>query len=167
MQAAKSTWSGAEWLTNFVVSMTFFGIIGALVGSWFPPSVGLFLFFTSDDFIDWAFGAIGIKLIPHTFGTIFIKSLVLLAAATTLLVYWRDAAPPWLSAELPSGPPPWAVIGGMAMLIAFLSSASSALVKLLMPEIARNSRTWTVARSTIALAIFGVIAVLAYGLRPL
>jgi hypothetical protein len=90
-----------------------------------------------------------------------------LVATTALLVYWRDSAPSWLSAEIPAGPPPWTMIAGAAALIAFLSSASSALIKLLMPEIARDSRSWTIARATIALLIFGVLAILAYALRPL
>lgn len=157
----------AEWFSRFVVNIAFFGLIGALLGSWFPPSVGAFLFVTDDNFIQWAFQAVGIRLIPESFGSVFIKSLILLAATTTLVVYWRDRAPPWLSVELPSGPPPWAMIAGTAALIAFLSTASSSLVELLIPEIARNSRSWSVARATIALAIFGVLALLAYAFRPI
>lgn len=157
----------AQWFAKFILSMAFFGTIGALCGSSFPISLGLFLFFTDETFVVWAFQAVGIRLEPGTLGSEFIKSLVFLVGVAALIAFWKDAAPTWLSSQLPAGSPPWVFIAGIALLISVLSVASAWLVKFLLPEIARGSLTWTVTRAGIALAMFGLVTLFAYGLRPL
>jgi uncharacterized membrane protein YjjB (DUF3815 family) len=52
-------------------------------------------------------------------------------------------------------------------LISLLSSGSAWLVKFLLPEIARNSLTWTITRAGIAIGIFGMFTLFAYAFRPL
>jgi hypothetical protein len=136
--------TAAHWFAKFIICMAFFGAIGALAGSLFPICLGLFLFFTDEDFVQWAFGALGIRLEPDTVGTEFVKSLVFLIGVAALISYWKDAAPAWLASQLPAGAPPWAVIAGIALLISLLSTASAWLMKSLLPEIARNSLSWTI-----------------------
>lgn len=147
----------ARWFARFVLSMAFFGALSALFSSSFPISLGLFLFFTDDDFIEWACRAVGIQLVPDTFGAVFVKTLVFLIAVTVVLACWQDSLPAWL----PGGPPPgaarWAFVGGGALFIAALSSASAALMRIVLPEIRRPSQAWTLTRAVIALLIFGML----------
>ena len=165
--AAESPPAIALWYSRFVLNMAFFGLIGGLVGSWFPLCLGAFLFFTDENFVEWAFQTLGIKLISESFGSVFIKSLIFLIGIAALIAYWKDAAPAWLSSQLPSGSPPWALIAGIALLIGLLSSASAWLMKLMLPEIARNSLTWTVTRGGIALCMFGMVMLFSYALGPM
>jgi hypothetical protein len=147
--------------------MAFFGVVGIFFSSWFPISLGALLFFTDDDFIEWALQSIGIRLVPDTLGSVFIKSFVFLIGWSILLVYWKDSAPEWLSSSLPSGAPPWLLIAGGALLIAVLSTASAAIMTNLLPEIARGSLTWTITRAVIALVMFAMLAIVIYAFRPL
>jgi hypothetical protein len=94
--------TAAHWFAKFIICMAFFGAIGALAGSLFPICLGLFLFFTDEDFVQWAFGALGIRLEPDTVGTEFVKSLVFLIGVAALISYWKDAAPAWLASQLPA-----------------------------------------------------------------
>jgi len=150
-----------------MVSMAFFGAIGALSSSWFPISLGAVLFFTDEEFIEWALQAIGIRLVPDTLGPAFIKTFVFLVGWYGLLAYWRDSAPEWLYSWIPPGAPPWSFVGGAALLIAVLSTASTAVLTYLLPEIARRSLTWKVTRALIAVVIVGVLALFVYAFRPL
>jgi hypothetical protein len=165
--AAESPPAVALWYSRFALNLAFFGLVGALVGSWFPLCLGAFLFFTDENFIESGFQALGIRLIPDSFGSVFIKSLVFLIGIAALIVYWKDAAPAWLSSQLPAGSPPWALIAGIALLIGLLSTASAWLMKLMLPEIARNSLTWTVTRGGFALCMFGMVMLFTYALGPL
>src|SRR5215831_7665834 len=75
---------GARWAAKFILSIVFFGVIGALFSSWFPISLGAVLFFTDEDFIDWALHTVGIRLVPDALGSIFIKMFVFLIGWSTL-----------------------------------------------------------------------------------
>jgi hypothetical protein len=162
-----STTPGARWAGRFIVCMACFGVVGVFFSSWFPISLGAWLFLTDDDFIEWALLRIGIRLVPDTLGSIFIKSFVILIGWSILVAYWKDSAPEWLSSSIPAGAPPWLLIAGAALLIAVLSTASAAIMLNLLPEIARGSMTWTITRALIALVMFGMLAVFVYAFRPL
>jgi hypothetical protein len=157
----------ALWYSRLVLNVAFFGLVGALVGSWFPLCLGAFLFFTDENFVEWALRATGIKLIPESFGSVFIKSLIFLVGIAALIAYWKDAAPAWLSSQLPAGSPPWALIAGIALGIGLLSTASGWLMNLMLPEIPGNSLTWTITRGGIALCMFGMVMLFSHALRPL
>lgn len=165
--AAEQPPAVALWYSRFVVHMAFFGLISALVGSWFPLCLGAFLFFTDETFIEWAFHALGIRLVPDSFGSVFIKTLIFLVGIAALIAYWKSAAPSWLSSQLPAGSPPWAMIAGIALLIGLLSTTSGWLMNLMLPEIERNSMTWTVTRGGIALCMFGMVMLFSHALGPL
>jgi hypothetical protein len=162
-----STPPGTLWAGRFIVCMACFGVVGVFFSSWFPISLGALLFFTDEDFIEWAFQSIGIRLVPDTLGSVFIKSFVFLIGWSILLVYWKDSAPEWLSSSLPSGAPPWLLIAGAALLIAGVTTASLAIMTNLLPEIARGSLPWTITRAVIALVMFGMLAIVIYAFRPL
>jgi hypothetical protein len=69
-------WGGKEFASHFILYMVFFGVIGFLLSSWFPIALGLLLFFTDDALIEWVLEKIGIRLVPDTLGSEFIKALV-------------------------------------------------------------------------------------------
>ena len=159
--------AGARWYGRFMVYMLFFGAIGALFSSSFPIKLGAFLFFTDDDFIEWVLESVGIRLVPDSLGRTFIKTFVFLIAWFIIVASWRESAPEWLSSWIPPGAPAWSVAAGAALLIAVLSTASKAIITNLLPEITSPSLTWTITRALIALALFGMLALFAYGMRPL
>jgi hypothetical protein len=123
------------------------GVIGFLSSSWFPVAVGLFLFLTDDDLVEWLLQKIGIRLVPDTLGPEFIKAFVFLLGLWTLLVAWKDSAPAWL---LPWMPPntSWYLIAGGALFCAVLKVVSVAIVKRLLPisgiEIAPSRQSWVI-----------------------
>jgi hypothetical protein len=67
-------WSVVEYVVHFIFFMMFFGVVGYLWSSWFPIALGLFLFFTNDEFIEWTLHKVGIRLVPDTLGPEFIKA---------------------------------------------------------------------------------------------
>lgn len=157
----------ARWTARFVVSMVFFGILSAVFSSRFPICLGVVLFITDEEFVAWAFESFGIRLVPDTVGAIFIKCIVFLIGWSILAASWKDAAPSWLSQQLPPGLPSWSVIAGSALAIAAISVASSALTTTLLPEIKRGSTTWTTTRIVIGLIMCGMLLLFAYAFRPL
>ena len=147
-------WGGSDFVTHFVFLMVVFGLIGFFFSSWFPMALGLFLFFTDDDFIEWLLQKVGIRLVPDTLGAEFIKAFVFLFGLWTLLVSWKDSAPAWL---LPWVPPSasWYVIGAGALLCAVLKIISVAVVRKLLPQFGIE-----IAPGRQSLAILGVLGVL-------
>jgi hypothetical protein len=113
--------------------MIFFGAIGLLVSSWFPVTLGIFLFFTDDEFIEWVLWKVGIRLVPDTLGTEFIKAFVFLFGLSTLLIFWKESAPAWLSPWVPPSAS-WYVIGVGAFGCAALKIISVAIVRKLLPQ---------------------------------
>jgi hypothetical protein len=133
------------YVVRFMSSMIFFGVIGFLFSSWFPVALGIFLFFTDDEFIEWALRKVGIHLVPDTLGPEFIKASVFLFGLWTLLVYWQDSAPAWLSPWLPPSAS-WYFIAAAALGCAVLKVISVTVVRKLLPqfgiEIAPGRQGW-------------------------
>jgi hypothetical protein len=127
--------------------MAIFGIIGFLVSSWFPIALGLFMFFTNDELIEWVLEKVGIRLVPDTLGPEFIKAFVFLFGLWILLASWKASAPEWL---LPWIPPSasWYVIGGAALGCAVLKIISVVVVRGLLPRvgiaIAPGRQSWAI-----------------------
>src|SRR5262249_9504878 len=119
--ASSKRWGGREFVTHFIFLMVCSGVVGAFFSSWFPIALGLFLFFTNDEFIEWVLEKIGIRLLPDTLGAEFIKALVFMLGLAALLAYWRESAPQWLLAWIPPGTPPWSAVGGAALFCAVLN----------------------------------------------
>ena len=138
--------SGGEFASLFVSYTIFFGVIGVLSSSWFPLALGLLLFFPTDAFIEWALAKMGVRVIPDMLGENLIKTSVVIVGWGTLLAYWKQSAPVWLSPWVPA-PPSWSVVGGVAVTIAMLSTVSTAVTRRLLPragiEIARGSLGWS------------------------
>jgi hypothetical protein len=143
-----------EYVVRLIFNLMFFGAIGFWLSSWFPVALGLFLFFTNDDLIEWALCKAGIRLVPDTLGPEFIKAFVFLFGLWLLLAYWKESAPEWL---LPWIPPsaPWYFVGGAAFACAVLKIISVAAVKKLLPqfgiEIAPNRQSLAI------LAVLGML----------
>ena len=112
--AAPSGPGFGEFAGRLIATLVFSGLIGSLVSSRFPTDLGLFLFFTNDDFIEWVFRKFGVRFAPDGLGPELIKCLAFMTAWTVLLARWTDAAPAWLSSWL--GPAqPWSPVAGAAL----------------------------------------------------
>jgi hypothetical protein len=145
--SSPSPWGVTEYVVHFISFMLLFGVTGFLFSSWFPIALGLFLFFTNDEFIGWMLQKVGIRLVPDTLGPEFIKAFVFLFGLWILLVYWKESAPAWLSPWLPPSAS-WYFIGGAAFGCAVLKITSVAVVRKLLPqfgiEIARGRQDWAI-----------------------
>ena len=137
-----------EYVKRFISCMIFFGAIGFLFSSWFPVALGLFLFFTDGEFIDWALRKVGIRLVPDTLGSEFVKALVFVFGSWILITYWKDSAPAWLLPWIPPSDASWYLIGGAALFFAVLQIISVAVVRKLLPrfkiEIAPGRQSWAI-----------------------
>jgi hypothetical protein len=150
------------YLSRFIAYLMIFGVIALFVGSRFPLDLGVFLFVTDDDFIVWALGKIGIRLVPDTIGTNFVRFFVWLIGLAVLLAVWSASAPAWLSSWLPAQPPAgswWWALAGLAAIIAVIETAATAIIKRLLPwlGIARGSLRWTLAEGAIRLVVLGAV----------
>jgi len=156
-------WGGREFVTHFVFLMIVSGVIGFFFLSWFPIALGLFLFFTDDDFIEWLLQKVGIRLVPDTLGPEFIKAFVFLLGLWALLVSWKDSAPAWLTPWIPPSAS-WYLIAGGALFCAVLKIISVAVVRKLLPqfgiEIAPGRQSWAI------LAVLGMLIGLALLVLP-
>jgi len=136
-----------EYVRRLISNLIIFGVIGILFASWFPTALGLFLFFTNDEFIEWVLRTIGIQFVPDTLGPEFIKAFVFLFGLGILLAYWRESAPEWLLTWLPPDAP-WYFIGGAALFCAGLKVISVAVIRKLLPqvgiEIAPDRQGWAI-----------------------
>jgi hypothetical protein len=154
----------AEYVARFVFSTILFGAIGFLFSSWFPVALGVFLFFTNDEFIEWTLQKVGIRFVPDTLGPEFIKAFVFFTGLWMLLAYWQDSAPAWLSPSLPAGIS-WLFIAGAALGCAVLKITSVAIVKKLLPqfgiEIARGRQSWAI---LVVLGVLIALVILAFHL---
>ena len=152
--------SGGEFASLFVSYTIFFGVIGILVASWFPVALGLLLFFPAEGFIAWALAKMGVRVIPDMLGENLIKASVFIAGWGTLLAFWKQSGPVWLSSWVPT-PPSWPVIGGVAVMIAVLSTVSAAVTRRLLPRagitIARDSLAWTTIEFLIGMVMLGLL----------
>lgn len=142
----KSQKSGLEYAKQLFGYAVIFGFIGILFGSWFPPALGAFLFFTDNDFIDWALQRIGIGLTPNSIGAQFVRSFVFLAGLGALIANWKDSLPAWLLPWLPFGMS-WPVTAAMAAGVAVFSLFSAWVTKHLLASVGieRPTRTLTIA----------------------
>jgi hypothetical protein len=133
------------YAVRFTFSMIFFGVIGFLFSSWFPVALGLFFFFTNDEFIEWMLQKVGIRLVPDTLGPEFIKAFVFFTGLWALLIYWKDSAPTWL--ELPPSAS-WSLVASAALFCAVLKLVAVAIVKKMLPpfgiEIAPGRQSWAI-----------------------
>jgi hypothetical protein len=159
--------SGAlHYFVSFVYCMLFFGLIAGMVKSRFPIELGLFVFFTNNDLIAWAFRKVGIQLVSESLGANFISSFVWLTGAAILLLRWKESAPSWLSSIVPPDPPSWYFIAAMAFACALPSTVSTVLVRKLLPQlginVAPDSMTWTIARGFILLGLLGLVLLLGF-----
>lgn len=152
--------SGGEFASLFVSYMIIFGLVGFLLSSWFPVALGLLLFFPTDEFIEWVLAKMGVRVIPDMLGQNLINASVFIAGWGTLLAYWKQSAPVWLSPWVPV-PPSWPVVGGVAVAIAMLSTVSTAVTRRLLPragiEIARGSLGWSTIEFLIGLVMLALL----------
>jgi hypothetical protein len=136
-----------DYVGRLIFNLIFFGVIGILFSSWFPTALGLFLFFTDDEFIEWLLRTIGIRLVPDTPGPEFIKAFVFLYGLWTLLAYWKESAPAWLLPWIPAEAS-WYLIGGAALFWAAIKIIPVAVVRKLLPqvgvEIAPHRQGWAI-----------------------
>jgi hypothetical protein len=155
---------GIEFVVRFIFDMVFFGLIGAFFSSWFPIGLGLFLFFTNDEFIEWVLQKIGIRLVPHTLGSTFIRAFVFFTGLGALLAYWKESVPEWLSPWMPPTAS-WSLIGGVALLVAVATTISTAVIRKLLPrlgiEITPTGLGWATIEALIGLGMLGMLALLA------
>jgi hypothetical protein len=150
----------------FVYCMLFFGLIAGVLKSRFPIELGLFVFFTNNDLIAWAFRKVGIQLAPESLGANFIGAFVWVTGAAILLTRWKESAPAWLTANMPPDPPPWSYIAATAFACALLSTISTVFVRQLLPKvgikIAPDSKTGTMIRGLVGVAILGLMLLLGF-----
>lgn len=151
------------FIAKFVLYMVFFGFIGALASSLFPICLGLFLFFTADDFIEWALETTGIRLVPHAPGPDFIKFFVFAFGWGLLLGSWRDSAPAWLEPLLPPKAP-WPFFAGTALLMAATAAIAAAIAGLVAPRAKDQSAGESLGRRTAKFLICLVVLALLAGL---
>jgi hypothetical protein len=150
------------YVSLFIAYLMVFSVVALFVGSRFPLDLGMFLFFTDDEFIVWVLGKIGIRLVPDTLGTNFVRFFVWLIGLAVLLAVWSASAPAWLSSWLPTQPPPgswWWALAAVAAIIAVVETAATAIIKRLLPRlgIARDSLRWTLAGGAIRLVVLGAV----------
>lgn len=151
----------AVFLAKFIIYMVFFGFIGVLASSLFPVCLGLFLFFTADDFVEWVLETTGIRLVPHAPGPKFIKFFVFTFGWGLLLGSWRDSAPAWLEPLLPPKAP-WPFFARAALLMAATAAIAAAVAGLLAPRAGDRSADEGLGRITAKFLIgLGVLALLA------
>jgi hypothetical protein len=153
---------GRKFLGKFIVYLIFFSILGFFFSSKFPMALGAFLFVTDDEFIAWVLGSSGIRLVPDTLGSNFVKLLAWMIGLTVLLAYWRGSAPTWLSPWLPpsaSWPYIAGVVGSVAAAGALIDTASTAVSRKLLPRagIAPDSLRWTTTAGVIWLVMVGIV----------
>jgi hypothetical protein len=146
------------YVSRFVVYLMFFGLVALFAGSRFPLDLGVFLFFTDDEFIVWVLGRTGIRLVPDTVGTKFVSFFVWLMGLAALLAIWRASAPMWLASWLPP-PAAWWVLALVAGVIVAIDSATTALIKKVLPRfgIARDSLRWILIEGPIRLFVLGAL----------
>src|SRR5262249_41399324 len=118
----RSEWGALEYVVSFVSYMLFFGLIAAFLQTRFPIELGLFLFFTKDELMEWALRKVGIRLVPESLGANFISAFVWLSGASILFARWKGSAPAWLVSLGPPSPPPWYGIAGVAVGCAVLAA---------------------------------------------
>lgn len=149
------------FLAKFIACMLFFGFIGALASSLFPVCLGLFLFLTSDDFVEWALETTGIRFVPHAPGPEFIKFFVFTFGWGLLLGSWRDSAPSWLEPMLPPKAP-WPFFARAALLMAATAAIAAVIAGLLAPRAKDEPTDEGLGRKTAKFLIaLGVLALLA------
>ncbi|MBR0828458.1 hypothetical protein JQ596_23245 [Bradyrhizobium manausense] len=149
------------FLAKFILYMVFFGFIGALASSLFPICLGLLLFFTADDFIEWVLETTGIRLVPHAPGPDFIRFFVFTFGWGLLLGSWRDSAPAWLLPWLPPSAP-WPFVARAALLIAAAAAVAAAIAGFVAPRSRDGSADDGLGRITAKFLIgLGVLALLA------
>jgi hypothetical protein len=150
--ASQSAWKSAgDYASQLLGCIIVFGFIGILFWSWFPLALGLFFFFTNDRFIEWALGAVGIRLVPDTIGSQAVKSFVFLASLGALCTGWKDSVPALLSPWVPIGAS-WLQIGVAAVVIAALTLASTWVTRRVLPRIGIEHST-----GTVTLAVEGLL----------
>jgi hypothetical protein len=169
-RSRRSQWGALEYVVSFVFYMLFFGLIAAFLRSRFPIDLGLFLFFTNDELMEWALRKVGIRLVPESLGATFISAFVWVTGASILLVRWSASAPAWLSSIVPPNPPPWHFISGAALGCALLAAISTAVVGKLLPwagiKIAPGSVPWKITGGLVGFGILGLVFLLGFAMAP-
>jgi len=156
-------WGALEYFVSFVYYMLFFGVIAGLLRSRFPIDLGMFLFFTNDGLIEWVLRKVGIRMVPDSLGSTFVKTFVWVTGASILFAHWQDSAPAWLSSWL-SPNAPWSLIAGVALACAVLKAISTAFVRRVPPwfgiKIARDSLAWTITEGLVGFVMLGLLFLL-------
>ncbi len=89
------------------------------------------MFFTDGQFIEWALGQVGIRIVPDTLGSQFIRTFVFLVGLGLLFAKWKDSMPAWLTPWLPFDAS-WPQLGAIAVAIALLALISARVTKSLL-----------------------------------
>jgi len=146
------------YVSRFIVYLIVFGFVALFAGSRFPLDLGVFLFFTNDEFIVWVLGRTGIRLVPDTIGTNFVSFFVWLIGLASLLAIWRASAPTWLASWLPP-PAAWWILALVAGVMVTIDTATTTLIKKLFPRlgIARDSLRWNLIEGPIRLLVLGAL----------
>jgi hypothetical protein len=154
--------SGKDYLGKFIVYALFFGIVGAVLSSRLPLLIGAMLFFSSDDFIAWALGKVGIRLVPDSLGANFVSAAVFLTCAWVALTYGRDSLPAWLSEWLPPRFS-WTMVIGGALGCALLAGMVAGVTRLLSwagMNVRPDSLSAAIVRAVISFTILGLLYLL-------
>jgi hypothetical protein len=150
--------SAGVYAKKLIGDVVLFGLISLLFRSWFPLALGAFLFFTNDDFIEWALAKGGISLVPNAFGAQFARSFIFLIALGALLANWKDALPAWLLPFIPFNTS-WLLTAATAAAIAVLTLISAWVTRNLLPRVGIQR-----ASDTLTFAIDGLLLLALLGL---
>ena len=139
--------SAGVYAKKLIGDVVLFGLISLLFRSWFPLALGAFLFFTNDDFIEWALAKGGISLVPNTFGAQFARSFIFLIALGALLANWKDALRRQGCCAFIPFNTSWLLTAATAAAIAVLTLISAWVTRNLLPRVGiqRASDTLTFA----------------------
>jgi hypothetical protein len=141
-------WPSIKYVSRFIGCMMFWGLVALVSSSSFPLALGLFFFCTDEAFVAWVLERIGIRLVPETLGPELINASVFLIGVWILLAHWKDAAPKWLLSWLPTADVSWSTLGLAALACAALKTASTAVIKKLLPRlgiaIASDRQDWAI-----------------------
>lgn len=117
---------GGYFLGLLIVYLVFFSFAGLVFSSQLPIDIGVFLFLTDSELIEWVLHKAGIRFVPGALGREFIRVFAFLIGLWVLLFYWRESAPEWLLAWLPADVS-FSVLLGAAFAAAAFNTVSAAV----------------------------------------
>jgi len=157
--APRTEWGAVHYAVSFVFYILFYSVIAGLVRSRFPIDLGLFLFFTNEELIEWALRKVGIRLVPDTLGATFVGAFVWVTGASMLFARWKDNMPTWLASVFPLHAP-WSFIAAAALGCAVLKVTATLFVRRVLPwggiELTRDSLARTLVEGLTGFALLGL-----------